>query len=506
MLGVQLKVLRFALGFSLASFAVAAASAADLPTRKAAQPAPPPKITCWSSFDAFLNTTPTDCPLSAGPFTVYGTIDVGGAYQQHGEPFNRYYSNGISALVAKFSNGGRLNWSPNNESQSNVGIKFNQAIFGDVSIVANAQLGFDPYSLQLANGPKSLYQNTSTHFANQSANGNSSRAGQWDNSFGYFGASSKTFGTLTFGRQTTFSNDLVGAYDPYGGAYAFSMIGSSGSFIQGPGATESARYNTGFKYLYNNNGIHAGGMVQVGGYAQGNGIQNGYQLQLGGEWNGFSVDGVFSQANGVVSLGTLTGSNLGAIKFPTPANGDLTGTISNNTAIALFAKYTWNQFKFSGGYEHVNLSDPSGSFGPNLTVLGDYTVAAPKTNAYVVNKALQLLWFGTRYAITPQWDVAGAIYYAWQNDYSNGAASKPIAGGLPAATCAITTTALGSCSGNEIALSGMVDWHPYKRFDMYAGLMYSKVSGGLSSGYTVLTGGNGYTSNIQPTAGLRISF
>ena len=171
MLGVQLTVLRFALGFSLASIAVVAASAADLPTRKDAQPAPPPKITCWSSFDAFLNTTPTDCPLSAGPFTVYGTIDVGGALPTAWRALQPLLLQRHLRSRPKIFQWRGLNWSPNNESQSNVGIKFNQAIFGDFSIVANAQLGFDPYSLQLANGPKSLYQNTSTHFANQSANG-----------------------------------------------------------------------------------------------------------------------------------------------------------------------------------------------------------------------------------------------------------------------------------------------------------------------------------------------
>ena len=470
-------------------------------------PAPPPKIACWTGIDSFLNSSAADCPLSAGPFTVYGTLDLGVGYQEHGERFNSYYSNGVSELIAKYSNGGRFSLTPNGESQSNVGIKFNQPIINDISIVANGQFGFDPYSFELANGPKSLYQNTSTQFANQSANGDSSRAGQWDNSFAYLGASSKTFGTLTFGRQTTITNDLVSSYDPYGGAYAFSMIGSSGSFMQGPGATESARYNTAFKYIYANNGIHAGGVVQVGGYPQGNGVANGYQLQLGGEWNGFSVDGVFSQANGVVALSTLTGSNLAAVTLPNP-NSELKATISDNTAVALFAKYTWNQLKLSGGYEYVRMTDPSSPIIGGFTDIGGYVTSNANTNntAFAVAKALQVLWFGSRYAITPQWDVAGAVYYAWQNDYSNGAKSKAITGGLGASTCATTSIALGSCAGNEWVLSGMVDYHPYKRFDVYAGVMYSEVSGGLANGFTKNTGGNGYTSNIEPTAGVRISF
>jgi hypothetical protein len=45
----------------------------------------------------------------------------------------------------------------------------------------------------------------------------------------------------------------------------------------------------------------------------------------------------------------------------------------------------------------------------------------------------------------------------------------------------------------------MIDWRPYKRLDVYAGVMYSKASGGIASGYI-------HSDNIAPSAGVRLTF
>ena len=60
--------------------------------------------------------------------------------------------------------------------------------------------------------------------------------------------SNTTFGTLTFGRQYAFTNDMTADYDALGGAYAFSLARPLGSYVAGKGDTETARYNTSFKY------------------------------------------------------------------------------------------------------------------------------------------------------------------------------------------------------------------------------------------------------------------
>jgi predicted porin len=67
----------------------------------------------------------------------------------------------------------------------------------------------DPYSLRLSDGPESLVENNNKTIGNQNTNSDSSRAGQWDDSYGYVGVSNSTFGTLTFRRHPTLSNDAV---------------------------------------------------------------------------------------------------------------------------------------------------------------------------------------------------------------------------------------------------------------------------------------------------------
>ena len=84
---------------------------------------------------------------------------------------------------------------------------------------------FNPYSLQRANAPKSLAENNATPIDSQSANGDSSRAGQVFNTVAYAGVASQTFGAVTVGRQDPLNLDSLGLYDATGAANAFSVIG-----------------------------------------------------------------------------------------------------------------------------------------------------------------------------------------------------------------------------------------------------------------------------------------
>jgi predicted porin len=62
-----------------------------------------------------------------------------------------------------------------------------------------------------------------------------------------------------------------------------------------------------------------------------------------------------------------------------------------------------------------------------------------------------------------------------------------------------SSTVSGACSGNFNAASVSLDYHFTKRFDTYAGAMWSNVSHGLASGYL-------NTTMIDPTIGVRFSF
>jgi len=482
-------------GGALVAFA-AVSQAADLPTKKAAPAAAKPN--CYATFWTWLDSTAADCPLSAYGVTVYGTLDFGGGYMTNGTGFNRQYPTGVEELVSKNGNGGRWNLVPGGISQSVVGAKLSEHIFGDVSIVGMAETGFDPYTLQLANGPGSQVANNGNILQNQTGNGDSSRAGQIFNSQVNIGLSSKTFGTLLFGRVNGLTTDAVGAYDPMGGSYAFSPIGYSGA-TSGVGDTEDARYNTAFKYALSYNNLRASALVQVGGYEQGNASNGAYQVGVGADFYGFSVDGIFSHVTDAVALANFSTG----IAIAAPAlMGNLKATLSNDQSVMLVGKYTWGPLKLFAGYEGIQFYNPSDNFAGGFNSIGGITIPAGQvtSNAFIDTRRLDIMWIGAKYAIRDNIDITGAYYHYNQNNYNaNPAANCGPNTTVPAPGFSPQGSAGSKCAGTLDAVSAMIDYRPFKRVDIYGGLMFSQVAGGLANGYLK-------SNNVDPTVGLRIKF
>jgi hypothetical protein len=70
---------------------------------------------------------------------------------------------------------------------------------------------------------------------------------------------------------------------------------------------------------------------------------------------------------------------------------------------------------------------------------------------------------------------------------------------LSACTGSGVNTSSSKCAGTQNAVSVAIDYRLLKRLDVYGGLMYSQVNGGLASGYL-------HANNIAPTIGLRLQF
>jgi predicted porin len=409
----------------------------------------------------------------------------------HGVPFNRAYPQGVEVLISKNSQGARYSIAPNGLGQSVVGIKGTEEVKPDWSFVFKLETGFDPYSMQLANGPRSLVENNANILADQSANNDSSRAGQIFNSQAYVGLSNKNFGTLTVGRQNSLTLDGVKAYDPMLGSNAFSMIGDSAK-TAGVGDTEDARDNTAIKYMVNMGQFRVAGVYQFGGYSQGNGSNGAYEAQIGGDFGGLSVDAIYSFVRDSVSLTNWSTST--AVATP-PEMNSLKASLSNDSSILLLAKYTIGPVKVFGGYEYIRFQNPSDDYANGFTSLGGYTVApnsvlpgSVTSNDYTINKILQVSWAGVRYSILSDLDIAGAFYHYNQNDYNT-------------STCTGSgvNTSSSKCAGTQYAVSAMIDYRLTKRLDIYGGLMYSQVNGGLASGFL-------HANNNAPTVGLRLQF
>jgi predicted porin len=116
---------------------------------------------------------------------------------------------GAEYLISKNSN--RALWAPANNarSQSNIGVKGNEEFAPGWAFVFDLQGNFNPYSLQLSNGPKSIAENAGVPLTSQTSNGDSSQAGQFYNGLGYVGVSSLAYGTLTVFRQNNLRIDGI---------------------------------------------------------------------------------------------------------------------------------------------------------------------------------------------------------------------------------------------------------------------------------------------------------
>jgi predicted porin len=482
------KMMRFSVGGAdAAAFCGASALASDLPTKAPAGPA----TSCFASLYDYMDSSAQECPLTWNGITVYGAIDVGVDYMTHGAPFNGAYPQGVETLISKNSQGARYSIAPNGLGQSVAGIRGTEEITQDWSFVFRLETGFDPYSLQLANGPRSLIENNSSVLANQSSNNDSSRAGQIFNSQAYAGLSNSALGTLTVGRQNSLTLAGVSAYDPMGGSVAFSVIGDSAK-TAGVGDTEDARSNTAVKYLTNIGQFRLGGSYQFGGYDQGNGSNGAYEAQIGGDFGGFSVDTIYSSVRDAVSLANW--STTTTVATPAELN-TLKATLSNDTSITLLAKYTIGPVKLFAGFEHIRYQNPSDSYANGFTSIGGYTVAANSVlpgsvtfTDYTINKVLQVSWIGAKYSILSNLDIVGAYYRYNQNNYD----SSPCTGSG-------VNTSSSKCAGTQDDASMMIAYRPLKRLTVYGGVMYSQVNGGLASGFL-------NANNLDATIGLRLEF
>jgi predicted porin len=470
---------------SMATIALnGAAHSADLPAYYKVPPPPLAAAPCTSAEQFIV----TDCPLTYYGITVYGTIDIGGGYESHGTPFNNNLPMGVEELVQKNSNRPLWLLTPGGLSQSNIGIKGVETIGPGLNFIFDLNFGFDPYSLAAANGQQSLLDNNGVPLASQSSNADSSRAGQFYNSVGYAGFSSATYGTLTFGRQNSLELDGVNAYDPMGASYAFSVIGWQGTAVGG-GDTEDARISTSVKYRADvgDHWFRVGAMAQIGGYDQNNPTQGEYGFQLGKDFD--------LGTSGKLSLDAIWTSDKGAVKSTTLAAGSaafaanpntLGATISDDESVMLLAKYTYRQLKLYGGYEFIQFANPSSPLTSGFTDIAGIPVLFTNISqtGFVNDEHLQIMWTGARYAFTDQVDAGVAYYHYDQNSFG-----RTFCNNSSASTCA----------GTLDAVSINVDWKFAKKFDLYAGVMYSQVHNGLANGYL-------FTNNFAPTAGLRFRF
>jgi predicted porin len=507
---VCLIVTTLASGSALAQSAPAAAGPAAAPE-------------ACGSFTEFATTS---CPLTWHGITIFGTYDAGIGWVSHGMPVNPNNYEG-EALVNRNGNDSRWLITPNNLQQTGVGIRGKEQFMAGWSVVFNAATGINPNSGQLANASLTQISNNGLPRGSYTEAIDGSRAGQVFNDEFYGGVSSDTLGTLTYGRIRPLGTDAMLAYDPAGGSYAFSYIGYNGT-MAGGGDTEDSRWDDAVKYKVTYGPVHFGAAYK---FADGSGgcysaaatwtaanctpeepHNTAYGLNVGGEFQGLSADVIYQHYNQAISVlnpllgvqsptqpyqdtvNSINTNQINGANLISPDN-TLYGIVTDNSALMVALKYTWDPLKFYAGYEHIHQTNPANPLGVGASDQGGYFLSGVEDNNLDSPKIVQIWWTGVKYSFDPQTDITLSWYHQLQNDFR-----------LPS-TCSAAAGFRSSCAGTLNELSLYADHHFTKRFDVYAGIAYSDVSGGLA---IAIPHGPGvpylHNNNTAPTIGGRFSF
>jgi predicted porin len=488
---------------------------ADLEKRQKALEAAKPVLI--NPVDAMAADLPYKAAVKAKPqeddgicikgICVYGNFDMGLSYIQHSAPNSPLAGAPLDYLVSK--NGGQGSYfgvGANQMSNSFIGLRGKQEIADNLYAVFNLQTLFDVNNGLNSNGPGSIAQNNGLATQNQNSFGDSSKAGQMFNQAAYFGVSSPIYGTLTMGRQTSLSSDLIVNYDPLSGSNAWSVITFSGA-NGGGGSTEDRIYDNSYEYRVNVGPVRLAVEAQLGNGGNNTGTGNAYEGNIGFDYMGLSMDFLGGRISDAVSIGSpLTPAQVTAATAQGLAmgNGQIAATISDNTVFQVGVRYTIGPWKLFGGYEWIQEANPQNALAVGSNTLGGFILVAPNNTNFPTDKILQTAWVGARYSITPALDITGAYYHEWQNTFGTGSTLTQ---------CAALGSNSPQCSGTLDAVSLVVDWRFARHMDMYAGIMYSQVEGGLASGFivnsagtTVQSVGSNKSSNFDPGIGLRYQF
>jgi predicted porin len=171
------------------------------------------------------------------------------------------------------------------------------------------------------------------------------------------------------------------------------------------------------------------------------------------------------------------------------------GIVTDNRAIMVAAKYTWDPFKFFAGYEYIWQNNPSNPLGVGASDQGGYNMSGVEDKNLDSEKLVNIWWTGAKYTYRSKTDFTFAWYQQRQNDFR-----------IPP-TCSPSAGFRSSCAGTLNEGSLYVDHHFTKRFDGFAGIAYSYVSGGLAIAIPHKPGvPYNYNNNCAPTVGGRFTF
>jgi predicted porin len=220
------------------------------------------------------------------------------------------------------------------------------------------------------------------------------------------------------------------------------------------------------------------------------------ETEVGAEYAGASVDVFYTKVRDAISAGALSAAQVTALPLSgLSISNSVSGTVSDNASYGVMGSYNLSTIlkdlapvTIYGAYQHITYMNPSIKLPIGFDDIGGYVLGAVSNTTYQkADKILQVYWAGARYQVTDQFVVAVAYYGEKQNAFATGA------------DAGCSSVISSACSGHLNVASISLDYHLTKRFDTYAGAMWSNVSHGLANGYL-------NTTLIDPTIGVRFTF
>ena len=484
--------------------------------------ADPAAVVATSTALVDLIDGPAPGSITVAGITVYGSIDTGLTYQTHGTPLSSAYYQGLEYLIQKNSNRSQFNLAPNAIERSTLGIRGKESlgsltgldVFAGWYGIFDLQMGFVPTGFTIDDGPKSLVRQSGVPLAQQISGGDGTRAGQIFNGDAYGGLKHDVYGEFRFGRQQTILSDQVYVYDPQRRAYAFSLL-ASGAWGGGMGASEDSNLNNSLKYKSSFGPVHILAQYQFDGGGQGGeAYLAGGGIDFTGALEGLSADGFWGGKKDAIVASALpfgTSAAKGECNTLTvlcPGN-TLNAVVSDNETLAVMIKYTAGRLTGFAGIERVTYSNASNGL-TNANTVGGYQMnlgAGPygiNTQAYQSARVMDLTWLGARFAFTPKLTGAVAWYHLQQGSYLAGVATQDKHGSYsvvatPCSGAGSSATIRSNCGGHQDVLSISLDFQVTKRLDLFAGVLWSEVRGGLASGFL-------HKESLAPIIGAALKF
>lgn len=423
--------------------------------------------------------------LSWNGITIFGTIDVGYGYNSIGAPLGGTWL-GLNNIVWASPAGYKSisSMTTNAWDLSHVGLKIEEPITAGWHVVAQLDTGFNPLTGELDNACEAIIKNNGLPGNQQTVWAPSARCGQAINGQAFAGVRNATYGTLTIGRQSPLDLTTLLGYDPAHLSAAFSLLGFSTSLSSATGSADTGQWNNSVKYVNEYGPVHGAVMFAQG--SQGGGLHgNSYAGNLGATWHGFAVDVVYTAERDAVAT---TGYGPGGCGVPgTPSCNTLAATAQNTDAWSIMGKYTYDvagglapagKLTFYAGYQTIQFTDPSNPVSVGDMTNGGYVLGSVNNTAYLYgSKRREIGWIGAKYETGP-WSLTAAYYLGHQDFYMKTPASTPC-----------SDSSHSNCSGSVSVASATVDYAFNKHLDVYGGVVWSGLTGGLASGYTTVTAG-----------------